>query len=51
MQHINSIKYLICFLLYYSPRYTCRWKRRPRQEITDYVAAINEKITPPTDGI
>jgi hypothetical protein len=23
------------------PQCTCRWKQRPRQEITDYVAMIN----------
>jgi hypothetical protein len=23
------------------PHYTCRWKQRPRQEITEYVEMIN----------
>jgi hypothetical protein len=28
------------------PHYTCRWKRRPRQEITDYIAVINGNQNP-----
>jgi hypothetical protein len=29
-----------------SPQYTCRWKRRPRQEITDYAAMMNGNSNP-----
>jgi hypothetical protein len=32
-------------VLLYLPHYTCRWKRRPKQEITDYVPMINGNPT------
>jgi hypothetical protein len=33
-------------VLFRLPHYTRRWKQRPRQEITDYIAVINGNPNP-----